>query len=199
MNSDWSVIWPGDGEDKTIALVKLFAMVTLSLKVTWYALRWLPSKVNPIVPFTTSPPTNRNIAQIFSSKRVFFLSLHFDRHLRQPKSAELWECEGEERWADPAAGGRMAPERTEPAAVATVCLHASGSPHKSIKISTTPGTLKLVTFINSYKWNGCQLPTTSDVVLKRYVYRNTRLPHWDSCRANSHINWEIMIRKCTFG
>lgn len=71
MNSDWSVIWPGDGEDKTIALVKLFAMVTLSLKVTWYALRWLPGRGNAIVPVATSPPSDTRIVQIFLLKRFF--------------------------------------------------------------------------------------------------------------------------------
>lgn len=101
MNSDWSVIWPGDGEDKTIALVKLFAMVTLSLKVTWYALRWLPSKVNPIVPFTTIPPTNRNTAQIFSSKTVFFLPPSLwqtPRAAKERRAGGVWG-RGEVRWS----------------------------------------------------------------------------------------------------
>lgn len=155
MNSDWSVIWPGDGEDKTIALVKLFAMVTLSLKVTWYALRWLPGKVNPIVPFTTSPPTNRNIAQIFPLKHFFFfLSPHFDRHLGQPKSVKLEEC-----WRRRAA---LVPQLGEgwrqsarsllkyvfmPQATLT---NQSGFPQR-LEL------LKLRHFIISHAWNDCQL------------------------------------------
>jgi len=47
---------------------------------------------------------------------------------------------GKESCADPAAGGRMAPERIKTAAVR---LHASGSSYKSIKISVMFGTLKL--------------------------------------------------------
>lgn len=95
MNSDWSVIWPGDGEDKTIALVKLFAMVTLSLKVTRYALRWLLGKVDPIVPFTSSPPPKQKYRSDFFFFLLqntvffsFFSHLPFDGHPGQPKRAE---------------------------------------------------------------------------------------------------------------
>lgn len=140
MNSDWSVIWPTDGEDKTIALVKLFAMVTLSLKVTRYALRWLPGKINLIVPFTTSPPTNRRIAQIFPSKTLFSSPSRWQTP-QAAKERKAVRSVDEKSGVDPTARGRMAPECTEPAAV---CLHVPGSSHKSIKISLMLGTLKLV-------------------------------------------------------
>lgn len=143
MNSDWSVIWPGDGEDKTIALVKLFAMVTLSLKVTWYALRWLPGKGNAIVPFVTTPPTDTRIAQIFLLKHFSPLHTSWRTCLVAKGNGAGWSVEPESR-AGPAAAGRMAPERTRAAQV-QVCPHLSGDARKSIKISTSSGTFKTVT------------------------------------------------------
>jgi len=140
MNSDWSVIWPGDGEDKTIALVKLFAMVTLSLKVTWYALRWLPGKVNPIVPFKSSPPTNRNIAQIFLLKQFFFC---LPSRWQTPRAAK-------ERRAGRVWRGRAAPIqqlgegwRQSAQSLLQYVFTAPGSSHISIRISTTPGNFKV--------------------------------------------------------
>lgn len=47
-------------------------MVTLSLRVTGYALRWLPGRGNAIVPLATSPPSDAGIAQIFLLKHFFF-------------------------------------------------------------------------------------------------------------------------------
>lgn len=120
-------------------------MVTLSLKVTGYALRWLPGRGNAIVPVATSPPSDTRIVQIFLLKPFFFfiaLSLT-GMSASQRERSRRGSAEQESR-AGPAAGGRMAPERTQAAQV-QVCLHASGGAHESIKISTTLGTLKTVT------------------------------------------------------
>ena len=56
-------------------------------------------------------------------------------------------CVEKERGAGPAAGGRMAPERTEPA---EVCLHASSRAHKSIKTFTAPESFKVSRLVIMY-------------------------------------------------
>lgn len=120
-------------------------MVTLSLKVTGYALRWLPGRGNAIVPVATSPPSDTRIVQIFLLKHFFSIALSLTgMPASQRARSRGGESAEQESRAGPAAGGRMAPERTQAAQV-QVCLHASGGAHESIKISTTPGTLKTVT------------------------------------------------------
>lgn len=92
MNGDWLVIWPGDDEDKTIVLVKLFAMVTLSFKVTWYALRWLLGLADWLFPsFRARPPTSKYSLDFPCILHFFYPG--FDRHFKQPKSADLWGSE----------------------------------------------------------------------------------------------------------
>lgn len=68
----------------------------------------------------------------------------------------VWVCVEKESGAGPADGGRMAPERTEPA---EVCLHASSRAHKSIRTFTAPGSFKFSRFIIIYKCTDCQLTT----------------------------------------
>lgn len=91
MNCDWLVIWHGDDEDKTIVLVKLFAMVTLSFKVTWYALRWLLGLADWLFPsFRARPPTSKYSLDF---PCILHFCPGFDRHFQQPKSADLWGSE----------------------------------------------------------------------------------------------------------
>lgn len=154
MNSDWSVIWPTDGEDKTIALVKLFAMVTLSLKVTWYALRWLPGKINLIVPFTTSPPTNRRIAQIFPSKTLFSSPSRW----QTPQAAKEHKAV---RSVDEKRGWSHSP-RKDGARVHGACCSLSSCPWQLSQINQdllNAWNFKVSVFIIPKTWNNCQQVT----------------------------------------
>ncbi len=91
MNCDWLVIWPGDDEDKTIVLVKLFAMVTLSFKVTWYDLRWLLGLADWLFPsFRARPPTSKYSPRL--SLYITFLPGVWQT-LLTTKSADLWGSE----------------------------------------------------------------------------------------------------------